>query len=64
MAKILSKNMLNLYQAIFSFCKVCFSKTDYVGCRGLPIRLVLYRKILGTKVDLKREIVLGYEAFV
>lgn len=45
MAKRLRKNKLNLYQVIFSFCKVCFSKTDYVGCRGLPIRLVLYRKI-------------------
>lgn len=33
MAKILRKNKLNLYQVIFSFCKVYYLKTDYARFR-------------------------------
>lgn len=53
MAKILRKNKLNLYQVIFSFCKVYYLKTDYARFRGLPIRLLFHRKVFGTNLDLQ-----------
>lgn len=54
MAKTLRKNKLNLYQVIFSFCKVYYLKTDYARFRGLPIRLLFHRNQARSAIHLFR----------